>query len=134
MNTRTTASVVLVSSLALLLTGCAGSAVESGEESSERGPAGSHIVTDRLTQSLSGEALREFKGSEPRVAERSLSDDVRRELKGSEPVEAERSLSDEVRRELKGSEPRVAERSFTDEVRRELKGAAPATESPTDGG
>jgi len=114
MNTRTTASVVIISSLALLLTGCAGSVVEPGQGPSVKGPAGSHISTERLTQSLSGEVLREFKGSEPRVAER--------------------SLSDAVRRELKGSEPRVAERSLSDEVRRELKGAAPRAESPTGGG
>ena len=126
MNTRTTTPVV-IASLALLLTGCAGAAVETPQGSSERAPAGAaHVTTEYSTQSLSGEALREFKGAEPRVAQRSWSDAVRRELKGSEPRVAERSWSDAVRRELKGSEPRVAERSWGDAVRRELKGSEPS--------
>ena len=104
MNTRMTAPVV-IASLALLLTGCAGAAVDTAQESSGKGRAGTHVTTEYSTQSLSGEALREFKGTEPRVAERSWSDAVRRELKGSEPRVAERSWSDAVRRELKGSEP-----------------------------
>ena len=104
MNTRKTAPVV-IAALALLLAGCAGAAVETPRESSEKGSAGTHVTTEYSTQSLSGEALREFKGSEPRAAEQSWSDAVRRELKGSEPRVAEQSWSDAVRRELKGSEP-----------------------------
>ena len=84
MNTRKTAPVV-IAAVALLLAGCAGAAVETPQEASEKGSAGTRVTTEYSTQSLSGEALREFKGTEPRVAERSWSDAVRRELKGSEP-------------------------------------------------
>ena len=125
MNTRMTAPAV-IASLALLLTGCAGAAVDTSQDSSVKAPAGSHVTTEYSTQSLSGEALREFKGTEPRVAERSWSDAVKRELKGTEPRVAEHSWSDEVKRELKGSEPRVPERSWSDAVRRELKGSEPS--------
>ena len=129
MNTRTAASLVLISSLAMLLTGCGGATGQAGRDAAVVGLArGDVIVKDDLSaarESFSAEVRRELKGSAPRVAEQSFSAEVRRELKGSAPRVAEQSFSAEVRRELKGSAPRVAEQSFSAEVWRELKGSAP---------
>ena len=113
MNTRTAVSLIAISSLAVLLTGCGGAAGHAGRDAAAIGLArGSVIVKDDLAlaeRPFSAEVWRELKADAPRVAEQSFSAEVWRELKADAPRVAEQSFSAEVWRELKADAPRAAE-------------------------
>ena len=87
MNTRTAVSLIAISSLALLLTGCGG---QAGRDAAAIGLArGNVIVKDDLSlaeRPFSAEVWRELKAEAPRVAVQSFSAEVWRELKGATPT------------------------------------------------
>jgi len=148
MNTRTAAPLIIISSLAVLLTGCGGGAGPGGRDGAAVGLARGHvIVMDDLSPArdqrtslaqqadtarpLSADERRELKGNAPRVAVQPFSAEVWRELKGNAPSAVAEPFSAEVRRELKGNAPSAVAEPFSAEVWRELKGgAAPGTTSP----
>jgi hypothetical protein len=132
MNTRTAVSLIAISSLALLLSGCG--AGQAGRDAAAVGLArGNVIVKDDFSlaeQPFSGEVWRELKADAPQVAEQPFSADVRRELKADAPQVAEQPFSADVWRELKADTPKIAEQPFSADVWRELKGGfseAPGT-------
>ncbi|RXZ71747.1 hypothetical protein [Agromyces albus] len=142
MNTRKAAPVLLIGSLAVLLSGCAGAAVERQvndnlkplENAAAMGLARGHVIEkdDFSSQPFSAEVIRELKGSAPTTVEQPFSAEAIRELKGSAPTTVEQPFSAEVWRELKGSAPTTVEQPFSDAARRELKGNAPVAESAAD--
>jgi hypothetical protein len=142
MNTRKAASVIIIGSLAVLMSGCAGVAAPCGQVQDYLGPAanaaelglarGHVIVRDDLSPTRVEN--RRTAESAPRAVEQGPSAwtaDARREFHAQPPVQSvtvERPFSAEVWRELKGSAPSVTvEQPFSAEVWRELKGIAPAT-------
>ena len=99
MNTRTAAPLLIISSLAVLLTGCGGQAGQGGRDGAAVGLARGHvIVMDDLSpardqrNSLAQQAdtarplsAAELKGNAPRVAGQPFSAEVWRELKADAP-------------------------------------------------
>ena len=108
MNTRTAAPLIIISSLAVLLTGCGGGAGQGGRDGAAVGLARGHvIVMDDLSPAR----------------------DQRTSL--AQQADTARPLSADERRELKGNAPAAVAEPFSAEVWRELKGgAAPGTTSP----
>ena len=120
MNTRTAAPLLVISSLAVLLTGCGGG--QGGRDGAAVGLARGHvIVMDDLSPA------RDQRNSLAQQADtaRPLSADERRELKGNAPRVAVQPFSAEVWRELKADAPSAVAEPFSAEVWRELKADAP---------
>lgn len=131
MTTRRAMSLIIISSLAVLLAGCAGAAGQSAREDAAMGLAlGRVIVKDDFSPTR---GLQPSLGRQP-VAARTWSADVLRELKGSAPLILEQPFSAEAWRELKsqpvvvGQHPIVVGKQFSAEVRRELKGSTSGTQ------
>lgn len=144
MNTRIAAPVVAAVSLAALLSGCAGAAVQAAPVRDDLSPIagaaalgiarGHVIVKDDLSPLASAAEDRVA-----RVAEQAAqavvggwSAEARRELH-AQPARADaaRGFSAEARRELH-SQPTAVEGPFTADVMRELKGSAPSVTDPVD--
>ncbi|MDQ0577032.1 hypothetical protein [Agromyces albus] len=127
MNTRKAAPVLVIGSLAVLLSGCAGAAVESQvndnlkplANAAAMGLARGHVIDKDAfsSQPFSAEAIRELKGSAPTTVEQPFSAEAIRELKGSAPTTVEQPFSDAAKRELKGNAP-VAESAADTQGRR----------------
>ena len=142
MNTTKAASVLVIGSLAVLLSGCAGAAAQGQvndnlkplANAAAMGLARGHVIVkdDFSSQPFSADAIRELKGSAPVTVEQPFSAEVWRELKGSAPVTVEQPFSAEAIRELKGSAPTTVEQPFSAEAIRELKGSAPVSVSAAD--
>lgn len=141
MNTRKAASVIIIGSLAVLMSGCAGVAAQGGQVQDYLGPAanaaelglarGHVIVRDDLSPTRVEN--RRTAESAPRAVEQgpsAWSADARRELHAQQPVRSvavEQPFSAEVWRELKGVAPAdTVKQPFSAEVMRELKGSAPS--------
>lgn len=145
MNTRIAAPVVAAVSLAALLSGCAGAAVQAAPVRDDLSPIagaaalgiarGHVIVKDDLSPLASAAEDRVARVAEQAaqaVVGGGWSAEARRELH-AQPARADaaRGFSAEARRELH-SQPTAVEGPFTADVMRELKGGAPSVTGPVD--
>lgn len=145
MNKRIAAPVVAAVSLAALLSGCAGTAVQAAPVRDDLSPIagaaalgiarGHVIVKDDLSPLASAAEDRVARAAE-QAAHAAVGDgwsaQARRELHAQPaPADAARGFSAEARRALH-SQPTAVEGAFTADVMRELKGSAPSVTDPAD--
>lgn len=135
MNRRKAAPVIVTMSLVVLMSGCAGAAVQGGQVRDDLSPAGNaaeiglargHVIVrddlsptrveNRLTAESAPQAVKD--------QVRAWSADARRELHAQAATVAQ-GFSADAMRELKGSASVAVEQPFSAAAIRELKGNAP---------
>ena len=140
MNRRKAAPVLVIGSLAVLLSGCAGAAAQGGQvqdnlsplaNAAEVGLARGHVVVrEDLTPTRVENRIAALAAEQAVQEPRGFSADALRELH-AQPAQQQsaRSYSAEARRELHAQQAQsvTVEQPFSAEVWRELKGIAPAT-------
>jgi hypothetical protein len=136
MNTRKAAPVIVTMSLVVLMSGCAGAAVQGAQvqdylrpaaNAAELGLARGHVIVRDDLSPTRVENRRTAESAPQAVKEQgpsTWSAEARRELH-AQAVQVEQGFSAEVIRELKGSAPVDVEQGFSPTAIRELKGSAP---------
>lgn len=136
MNTRKAAPVIVTMSLVVLMSGCAGAAVQSGQvqdylrpaaNAAELGLARGHVIVRDDLSPTRVENRRTAESAPQAVKEQgpsAWSAEARRELH-AQTTTVEQGFSPAAMRELKGSAPVTAEQPFSAEAIRELKAGVP---------